>query len=47
MQRVRQSYRNGELVIVIDCFDLARSARLSVSEWDAKRLPQRAVLLWP
>jgi predicted enzyme related to lactoylglutathione lyase len=27
MQRVRQSYRNGELVIVIDCSDLARSAR--------------------
>jgi predicted enzyme related to lactoylglutathione lyase len=27
MQRVQQSYRNGELVIVIDCFDLARSAR--------------------
>jgi predicted enzyme related to lactoylglutathione lyase len=27
MPRVPQSYRNGELVIVIDCADLARSAR--------------------
>jgi predicted enzyme related to lactoylglutathione lyase len=27
MRRMPQSYRNGELVIVIDCSDLARSAR--------------------
>ena len=27
MRRVPQSYRNGELVIVIDCGDLDRSAR--------------------
>ncbi len=27
MRRVPQSYRNGELVIVIDCFDLDRSMR--------------------
>ena len=27
MRRMPQSYRNGELVIVIDCSDLDRSAR--------------------
>ena len=27
MRRMPQSYRNGELVFVIDCSDLARSAR--------------------
>ena len=27
MRRVPQSYRNGELVLVIDCGDLGRSAR--------------------
>ena len=27
MRRMPQSYQNGELVIVIDCSDLARSAR--------------------
>jgi catechol 2,3-dioxygenase-like lactoylglutathione lyase family enzyme len=27
MRRMPQSYRNGELVIVLDCSDLARSAR--------------------
>ena len=27
MHRIPQSYRNGELVLVIDCSDLARSAR--------------------
>jgi predicted enzyme related to lactoylglutathione lyase len=28
MRRMPQSYRNGELVVVIDCSDLARSARI-------------------
>ena len=27
MRRIPQPYRNGELVIVVDCSDLARSAR--------------------
>ena len=27
MRRIPQPYRNGELVIVIDCSDLDRSAR--------------------
>jgi predicted enzyme related to lactoylglutathione lyase len=27
MRRMQQHYRNGELVVVVDCSDLARSAR--------------------
>ena len=43
MRRVPQFYRNGELVIVIDCGDLGRSARFwsLVSSGQASRAVTR------
>jgi len=43
MSRIPHPYRNGELVIVIDCFDLDRSARF----WaDVLGYPAGAAMQW-